>query len=50
MFFGLLDPDTDQFVTAMDPNPSLDPVPDSSIYHKAKNKKNLESYCFVTSF
>jgi hypothetical protein len=42
MFLGLLDPDQDPLVRGMDPDPS--------ILKKEKNKKNLDSHCFVTSF
>jgi hypothetical protein len=45
MFLGL--PDPDPLGRCMDPNPN--PAPDPSIT-KQKNKKNLDSYCFVTSF
>ena len=31
VFLGLLDPDLDPLVKGMDPDPALDPVPDSSI-------------------
>jgi hypothetical protein len=31
MFLGLLDPDPDPLVRAMDPDPALDPDPDPSI-------------------
>jgi hypothetical protein len=46
MFLGLLDPDP--LVRGMDPDPdpALDPDPDPSKY----SKKNLDFYCFVTSF
>ncbi len=47
MFLGLLDPDP--LVRGMDPD--LDPAPDlDPSITKQKNKKNLDSYCFVTSF
>jgi hypothetical protein len=39
MFLGL--PDPDPLVRSMDPDPSI---------IKQKSKKNLEFYCFVTSF
>jgi hypothetical protein len=39
MFLGL--PDPDPLVRGMDPDPAPDPDPSS--------KKNLDSYCFVTS-
>jgi hypothetical protein len=45
MFSGLPDPDPDPLVRGMDP----DPDPDPSITSK-NSKKNLDSYCFVTSF
>ena len=45
MFLGLLDPDLALIVRAMDPDPETDP----SII-KQKSKKNLDFYCFVTSF
>jgi hypothetical protein len=40
VFFGL--PDLDQLVRGTDPEPDLSII-------KQKNKKNLDSYCFVTS-
>ncbi len=43
MFLGLLDPDADPLVRG------LDPAPDPSII-KQNSKKNLDFYCFVTSF
>ncbi len=42
MFLGLLDPDPDPLVRGMDPDPSISP--------KQNSKKNLDSYCYVTSF
>jgi hypothetical protein len=47
VFFGL--PDPDPLVRGMDQDPALDPDPDPSISMQ-KNKKNLESYYFVTLF
>ncbi len=47
MSLGLQDPDPDPSVRGMDPDP--DPDLDPSITCK-KSKKNLDSYCFVTSF
>ncbi len=47
MFFGL--PDPDPLVRGMDPDPALNPDPDPSIIMQ-NNKKNLESYYFVTLF
>ncbi len=45
MFFGPLDSDPDSLVRGTDPDP------DPSITVPSKNsKKNLDSYCFVTSF
>jgi hypothetical protein len=45
MFLGL--PDPDPLVRGMDP----DPDPSIILLSSSKNsKKNLESYCFVTSF
>ena len=51
MFLGLPDPDPDPLVRGMDtdPVPALDPDPDPSIIMQ-KNKKNPESYYFVTLF
>ncbi len=43
MFLDLLDPDPDLLVKGMDPDP------DPSII-KQNSKKNLDFYCFVTSF
>jgi hypothetical protein len=40
MVFGLLDPNPDQLVRAVNPDPSI---------IKQFSKKNLDSYCFVTS-
>jgi hypothetical protein len=39
MFLGILDPDLDPLVRGTDPDPII----------KQKCKKNLDSYCFVTS-
>jgi hypothetical protein len=39
MFLDLLDPDPDPSVTGLDPSIT-----------KQKSKKNLDSYCFATSF
>ncbi len=47
MFFGL--PDPDPLVRGMDTDPALDPDPDLLSSCK-NNKKNLESYYFVTLF
>ncbi len=44
---GLPDPDPDPLVRGMDPDPALDPDPSIIIKN---NKKNLESYYFVTLF
>jgi hypothetical protein len=44
MFLDLLDPDPDLLVRGMDPD--LDPDP---CIIKQNSKKNLDSYCFVTS-
>ncbi len=41
MFLGLLDPDPDPLVRGMDQDPSI---------IKQISKKNLDSYCFVTTF
>jgi hypothetical protein len=41
MFMGLLDPNPDPLVRGMDPDPSI---------IQQNIKKNLDSYCFVTSF
>jgi hypothetical protein len=51
MFFGLRDPDWDPLVRGVDPDPdlALDLYPDPSIIMQ-NNKKNLESYYFVTLF
>jgi hypothetical protein len=43
MFLSLLDPDLDQLVRGMDPDP--DPF-----ITKQNSKKNLDSYYFVTYF
>jgi hypothetical protein len=49
MFLGLLDPDPDPSVRGM--NPDQDPFLDLDPFiTKQKSKKNLDSYCFVTSF
>jgi hypothetical protein len=47
MFLGL--PDPDPLVRGMDQDPAPDPNPDPSII-KQKYQKNLDSYCFLTSF
>ncbi len=50
VFWGLLNPDPS--VRGMDPDPlvrGMDPDLDPSIT-KQKSKKNVDSYCFVTSF
>jgi hypothetical protein len=54
-FLGLPDPDPDPdpLVGGVDPDPDPPPDPDPSIIllSSSKNsKKNLDSYCFVTSF
>jgi hypothetical protein len=49
MFLGLLDPDPDPSVRGMDPDSDPAPDLDPSIT-KQKSEKNLDSYCFVTSF
>jgi hypothetical protein len=47
MFLGLSDPDLDPLVRGMD----LDPAPETILLSSIKiSKKNLDSYCFVTSF
>jgi hypothetical protein len=48
--FGLRDPDPDPLVRGMDSDAAPDPDPDPSITKQKKSKKNLDSYCFVTSF
>ena len=48
MFLCLSDPDLDPLVRGVDPDPALDIwilLSSSKI-----SKKNLDSYCFVTSF
>jgi hypothetical protein len=47
IFFGLLDQDLDPLVRGMDPDPAADPDPSIIM---ANNKKNLESYYFVSLF
>ncbi len=42
-----LDPDPDPSVRGTDPDPAPDLDPSIT---KQKSKKNLDSYCFVTSF
>ncbi len=51
MFLGLLDPDPDPLIRGVDLDPASapDPDPDPSII-KQNSKKNLDFYCFVTSF
>ncbi len=45
MFLGIPDPNPDLSVTGMDPHPYI------ILLSSSKNsKKNLDSYCFVTSF
>ncbi len=50
MFIGL--PDPDPLVRGMDPDPdpALDPHPSIIKQIVRKSKKNLDFYCFVTSF
>ncbi len=51
MFWGL--PEPDPLVRRVDPDPALAPDPDPSIILLSSSKnseKNLDSYCFVTSF
>ncbi len=49
MFLGL--PDLDPLVRGMDPDPDPEPDPDPLTLSASKiSKKNLDSYCFVTSF
>ncbi len=47
MFLGLLDPDP--LVRGMDPDPTPTLDPDPSLI-KQKSRKNLDFYCFLTSF
>jgi hypothetical protein len=47
MFLSLLDPDPDPSVRGMDPDLDQDLEPSIT---KQKRKKNIDSYCFVTSF
>jgi hypothetical protein len=49
MFLALPDPDPDPLVRGMNTDPAPDSNPDPSIIQQ-KNNKNLDSYCFVTSF
>ncbi len=49
VFLGLPDPNPDPLVRGMDPDPDPALDPDPSII-KQKSKKNLDFYCFVTSF
>jgi hypothetical protein len=49
MFLGLPDPDPETLVRGMDPAPDPDPSIILLSFSK-KSKKNLDSYCFVTSF
>jgi hypothetical protein len=49
MFEGL--PDPDPLIRYMDPDPALDPNLSTILLSSSKkSKKNLDSYCFVTSF
>jgi hypothetical protein len=48
LFFSL--PDPDPLVRGMDPDPALDPDTNPSLNSCKNNKKNLESYYFVTLF
>ncbi len=44
-------PDPDPLVRGVDPDPPPDPDPSIILLSSSKNsKKNLDSYCFVTSF
>jgi hypothetical protein len=47
MFLSLLDPDPDPSVRGMDPDLGQDLDPSIT---KQKRKKNIDSYCVVTSF
>jgi hypothetical protein len=47
MFLDLPDLDQDPLVRGMDPDPA--PDPDPSIIKQKNSKKNLDSYCFMTS-
>jgi hypothetical protein len=47
----LAPPDSDQLIRGMDPDPNPDPNPSTILLSSSKNnKKNLDSFCFVTSF
>ncbi len=48
MFLGLLDPD--QLVRGMDPDTDTAPDPEPVLSLSKNSKKNLDFYCFVTSF
>jgi hypothetical protein len=53
IFLGLSDPDPDPLVRGIDPDPDLAPDLDPSIILLSSSKiskKNLDFYCFVTSF
>ncbi len=51
MFVGLPGPDPDPVIRGMDPDPVLDTNLSTFLLLSSKNsKKNLDSYCFVTSF
>jgi hypothetical protein len=55
MFLDLLDPDLDPLVRGMDPDPDPDPDPlvrgiRILLSFSKNSKKNLDFYCFVTSF
>jgi hypothetical protein len=48
MFLGL--PDPDPLVRGMDPDPAPNPRFWTLLLSSKNSKKNLDSYCFVTSF
>ncbi len=53
MFLDLPDPDPDPLVRGMDPHPDQAPDRDldpSTVSSSKNSKKNLDFYCFVTSF
>jgi hypothetical protein len=50
MFFGLLDPDPDPLVKGTDPDPLARGTDQDPSIINQNSKKNLTSYCFVTSF
>jgi hypothetical protein len=50
MFLAILDPDPDLLVRGMDLDPLVRGMDPDPLSLSKKSKKNLDFYCFVTSF